>query len=265
MLRFVAVASLVVAGCSLSAPALADDDDDDDVDFGSSAGDGYVDVWAAGTAPVATNGDSATSTSDQSLASAAAAYADAGLECLFRLGRDGTSIPTSNQQAWQDCQPDPTQPPIDLATLLTTEYQTLPLTPSPLHHQPDTGWALVNMDLIVYTNPTPQRLHTTLLGIDLTITATPVTYTWDFGDATPPVTTSTPGAPYPHHTITHLYTTTTSPGPGTTITLTTSWQGQFQITGTNTWHPIAGLATTTTTTPPIDIVAMTIRLIPNQQ
>ncbi|MFV0426786.1 MAG: hypothetical protein ACK5KU_07105, partial [Beutenbergiaceae bacterium] len=48
------------------------------------------------------------------------------------------------------------------------------LTPSPIHHQPNNTWALVNKDLIIYTDPTPQTLTTTLLGVNVTIEATPI-------------------------------------------------------------------------------------------
>ncbi|MFV0426755.1 MAG: hypothetical protein ACK5KU_06945, partial [Beutenbergiaceae bacterium] len=134
------------------------------------------------------------------------------------------------------------------------------LTPSPIHHQPNNTWALVNKDLIIYTDPTPQTLTTTLLGVNLTIEATPINYTWNFADNTPPLTTHNPGAPYPHHTLTHTYQHTAE---NITITLTTTWQGQFHITGTTTTYPIAALATTTTTSNPINIIDMTTHLVPN--
>jgi hypothetical protein len=146
---------------------------------------------------------------------------------------------------------------VDLAPLAEIEFQSLTITPSPVTVQPPDGWTLVNIETITYTSPTPQTFATTLLGIPVTIEATPTTYTWDYDDGTTPTQTTDPGAPYPAQSVFHTYT-----DEGTaTITLDTTWQGRFQITGTSTWTPITGTARTTATAPPLTIYEARSRLV----
>jgi hypothetical protein len=163
--------------------------------------------------------------------------------------------------------------PQDVLPAFTAEdFRRLPLTPTTTTVQPGTGTVLVNYGIIVTADPTPQDLTTTLLGYPITVHAVPTTYTWDFGDTTTPLVTTTPGTPYPHDGTTPA----TAPGsiypvgshahpyptPGTyTLTLTTTWTGTYQITGTTTWHPITGTATTTTTHPPLSVVERRTHLV----
>ena len=136
---------------------------------------------------------------------------------------------------------------IDLATAVAQELTRLPLSGSTITIQPPGGNTLVNLDTIVYTDGATQDLSTTVLGTPLTIHVTPISYSWDFGDAAPPLVTTQTGAPYPHQTLTRPYTK-----PGTyAITLTTTWSARYQPTGTTDWLPVTGTATTTTTAPPL--------------
>jgi PKD domain len=65
---------------------------------------------------------------------------------------------------------------------------------------------LVNLDTIVYTDENKLTTTTvTLLGFPVIVEATPMTYSWNFGDNTPALTTDSPGAPYPSKEITHKY------------------------------------------------------------
>ena len=84
-----------------------------------------------------------------------------------------------------------------LPALSTEDFRRLPLTPTPTTIQPSTGIVLVSYGIIVTADPTPQDLTTTLLGYPITVHATPTQYTWDFGDHSPPLTTTDPGTPYP--------------------------------------------------------------------
>ena len=177
---------------------------------------------------------------------------------------------TAIEPLWSRTRTTPTSPwsewvnivgwtcPVDYLPAFTAEdFRRLPLTPLPLTIQPDRTEHLVNMPTIVYTTPTTQLLTADLLGYPVEVEATPTTYTWDFDDGTIWTTTS-PGAPYPHHDITHTY-----PRTGTwTITLTTTWTGHYRLTGTTTWHPITGTATTTTTAPPLTTVELRTYLVP---
>lgn len=138
---------------------------------------------------------------------------------------------------------DPGGCPEDAATPVLTaeEFARLPLTPSSVRLQPADGRALVHYGVITTTDPAPQTLTTTILGTPITVTATPTSWTWDYGDGTPPRTTSDPGAPYPDTSGAHPYDT-----PGTyRLTLTTTWSGTYQVGGTGPQQPVTGTATTT--------------------
>lgn len=178
-----------------------------------------------------------------------------GLDPLLPVWRRTRTSPTAPWGPWENvlgwtC-------PQDYLTFTAEDFRRLPLTPAPLHTQPPGGQHLVNLPTIAYTTATTQTLTTDLLGHPIEVQATPTTYTWDFGDGTV-LTTTHPGAPYPHHDITHTY-----PRTGTwTITLTTTWTGHYRLTGTTTWHPITGTATTTTTAPPLTTVELRTYLVP---
>lgn len=160
-----------------------------------------------------------------------------------------------------ECYPDDVEPQaiVDWVATMATQYQRLTLTPSTISYQPNGDWALVNMDFIVYTDPSPQTLTTELFGVEIAVRSTPVHYEWDFGDGAT-LSTSDAGSAYPDHTVTHVYSQASD---GVVVNLTTSWRGEFQIAGSDTWIPIAGLATTTSSTAPIEIVAMDVHLVPN--
>ena len=134
--------------------------------------------------------------------------------------------------------------------ITAADLQRLPLVPSTIGIEPPTGWTLANVPTIVFTaNPT-QTLRTTVLGVGVSVRATPSTFTWDFDDDTAPVSTTDPGARYPHATITHTYR-----AAGThRLTLTTGWTGQFLVDGYSTWQPITGTARTTTTSDPLSVL-----------
>ncbi|WP_264029302.1 hypothetical protein [Cellulosimicrobium sp. SH8] len=146
----------------------------------------------------------------------------------------------------------------DLAGEAEAAFRTLTIAPSPVIVQPPDGWTLVNVPTITYTQPGEQTLDTTLLGIPVQIRATPRTYAWDYGDGTAPLSTTDPGAAYPHHTVAHTYD---QPAEQVQITLTTTWSGQFRLTGTTTWTDVTGTATTTSTADPLRVYEARSRLV----
>lgn len=148
--------------------------------------------------------------------------------------------------------------PADLADEAARALATLTLAPSPVVVQPPDGWTVVNVPTITYTEPAEQVLDTTLLGIPVQIRATTRSFTWDYGDGSGPVTTTDPGAAYPHHTVAHTYG---QPADRVTITLTTTWSGQFRITGTPDWTDVTGTATTTSAADPLQIYEARSRLV----
>jgi len=140
--------------------------------------------------------------------------------------------------------------PRDLLPVLSVaDFRVLPIAPSVVQVQPDRGWVLVNMDTIVLTDPAEQTFRTTLLGYGVDVIATPTAFTWDFGDHSQELTTTSPGHAYPHQDVTHAYTRL-----GTaTIALTTTWSGRYRVDGDDQWHDVVGTAQTTGTAPPVRI------------
>lgn len=98
------------------------------------------------------------------------------------------------------------------------------------------GKTIVNMATVVYTDDSKVSTTTvTLLGFPVVVEATPISYTWDFGDGSPTVTTSTPGKPYPDAEITHKY----KKREGVGITVTTNYAARFNVADTG-WQYIEG-------------------------
>ena len=132
-------------------------------------------------------------------------------------------------------------------TFTETDFRRLPLTPQTITVQPDRPDVFVNMPTIVYTDPAVQAFATTLAGFPIEVEATPTTYTWDFGDGSAPIETTSPGHPYPDHDVAYPY-----PREGTfTITLTTTYSGRYRLAGSTTWLPVVGTAATTSTAGPL--------------
>lgn len=173
------------------------------------------------------------------------------------IGNCPPGIPEIADEAEEDDEEDLT--PADIQAAILTAFQTLPVAGSPITYQPEGDWALVNMDFIVYTDTATQNLGTTILGVPVTFELTPTHWTWDFGDGTT-MPSSSPGAAYPNHTLSHVYS---SAHDGVTVSLTTLWSGEFQIGGAGDWYPVDGFVTTTSTTGPIEIVSMDVHLVPN--
>lgn len=128
--------------------------------------------------------------------------------------------------------------------MVLSAFRRLPLASSPLVVQPDRGWVLVNKPTVVHADRTPQTLTTTILGTTVTITATPTSYAWDFGDGVT-LTTTDPGRPWPDGTLTHAYTRTGD----YRIALTTTWSAVYTVGNDPTVRDVPGTATTTSTAP----------------
>lgn len=153
---------------------------------------------------------------------------------------------------------EPWHCPTDPAPVLTAhDFQELPLTPAAAQIQPAVGDLLVNLEVILHTDATEQAFTTTLLGQPLEVIATPQTYTWDFGDGTPPLVTTDPGRPYPAFDLTHVYREVGEH----TITLSTTWTGRYRPTGATTWSTVVGTATTTATSRTFAVVEARTHLV----
>ncbi|MBU4213636.1 MAG: hypothetical protein KJ792_03165 [Actinobacteria bacterium] len=137
--------------------------------------------------------------------------------------------------------------PVPSGEQVLSEFRRLPIAPSVLRVQPDRGWVLVNKETIAYTDPVPQTLTATVLGVQVTFTVTPSTFTWDYGQKV--FTTTSPGHPYPDQDVSYPYT---EPGTGQ-VTLTTTWAATYTVDDDPTVRPVPGTATTTTTSPRFEI------------
>ena len=129
-----------------------------------------------------------------------------------------------------------------------TQFKNLTWPQAELVIQPPDGETLVNLDTIFYTTSTqPQTQTVTLLGHSVAIEASPHHYTWHWaqpGDNATQAdreakTTTGPGAPHPHQTITHRYTVAdTKAHPSLDIT----YSGRYRVDG-GAWQPIPTTAT----------------------
>lgn len=171
-------------------------------------------------------------------------------------GAGGTELvpffePVDGQEA------DPAEAPQRQVFVVTREdVQSLLVNPGSLVIQPDQFWVLVNTDTIVMTDAAEHVLNTQVLGYDVDVRVTPALFTWDFGDGSPPVTGTDPGAPWPNHTVSHAY----SEAGTVSISLRAEWDAAFRVEGTPAWIPVEGRAVTTVTSEPLEVVTATPRL-----
>ncbi|QBX56064.1 hypothetical protein EXE58_11720 [Nocardioides seonyuensis] len=99
--------------------------------------------------------------------------------------------------------------------------------------QPGGGQTLVNLETIFYTtNAAPTSKTVSIAKTDVQIIATPVSYTWSFGDGTT-LSTTTPGAPHPSREVTHVYTSTDD----VEASVATTYSGTYKI-GNGDWQDL---------------------------
>ena len=169
-----------------------------------------------------------------------------GLEPVPPLWHRSRATPTSPWLRW-NLALGWTCPQDAVPTFTETDFRRLPLAPQAITVQPDRPDVFVNMPTIVHADPAVQAFATTLAGFPIEVEATPTTYTWDFGDGSAPIQTTSPGHPYPDHDVAYPY-----PREGTfTITLTTTYSGRYRLAGSTTWLPVVGTAATTSTAGPL--------------
>jgi len=140
------------------------------------------------------------------------------------------------------------------AEQVLAEFRRLPIAPSVVRVQPDRGWVLVNKETIAYTDPAPQVLGATVLGVPVTFQVTAASFTWDYGEKV--FTTTSPGHPYPHQDVSYPFT---RPGTGQVV-LTTTWQATYTVGDDPTVRPVPGTATTTGTSASFEIREATAHL-----
>ncbi|QOR72277.1 hypothetical protein IM660_08630 [Ruania alkalisoli] len=150
-----------------------------------------------------------------------------------------------------------------IISVSASDFAELPLVPGRVRVQPEgQSWTVVNLDTIAYTAGDPQVLSVQVLGFEVAVRATPVEFSWDFGDGSVPVVTTDPGLPFPDHTVAHAYSAVAEERR---VSLTTTWVGEFQVAGQGPWIPIAGTAQTVSVSDPFEVVEVRTRLVPGPQ
>ena len=120
----------------------------------------------------------------------------------------------------------------EIAAQISREFQHTPIAPATIGSQPGPH-TLRGKDTNVYAIATTQTFNLTLLEQQVTITATPTTYTWDYGDGHTWGPTPIHGAPLHNDRIgeqtqtSHIYTATGK----TNINLTTHFVGSYSVNG----------------------------------
>jgi hypothetical protein len=131
------------------------------------------------------------------------------------------------------------------------DLRRLPLPASTVRVQPADRPALVQVPTNLYATDRPATFRVTLLGTPVLVRATPVAWSWSYGDGDR-ATFTVRGGPYPDLTTAHTYTR-----PGTfPVTLTTTWTGTYAVSG---GPPVPIDGTATVTTPPTTVTAVATR------
>ncbi|WP_272878812.1 hypothetical protein [Rothia nasisuis] len=145
-------------------------------------------------------------------------------------------------------------------TLTTEDFETFPITPA-TPHQERAPHTLKNYNTNFYTTPTTQEFTTHINNTPIQARATPIIYTYTYGDGTT-LTTTHPGYPLPPETwdqqtpTSHQYTTTGNYH----YTLTTHYRGEYSING-GPWHVMSGTGQATTEPQLIRVWRTEVRLV----
>ncbi len=161
-----------------------------------------------------------------------------------RMGSDGTIPGPTRCQPFTPDQPDPERPggvvralprPEDVTwEQILAEYKDVLFPGLGVKVQPK-GRTLVNLDTVVYTDQSKVSVNTvTLLGFPVVVEATPMSYTWNFGDGKT-LTTTSPGKAYPAKEIVHRY----MKSGDVRVTLTTNYAARYNVAGTG-WQYVDG-------------------------
>lgn len=120
----------------------------------------------------------------------------------------------------------------EIAAMIAQEFQRSPVVPATFGSQPG-AHTLRGNETNVWAEAATQTFNLTLIGQQVTITATPVAYTWDYGDGTVWGPTPHHGAPLHQDRIgeqtltSHVYTTTGRLAIG----LVTHFDGTYTVNG----------------------------------
>ncbi|MGQ7296580.1 PKD domain-containing protein [Quadrisphaera sp. KR29] len=134
--------------------------------------------------------------------------------------------------------------------LTLADFRALPIPPQDVVLEPGNGFALVGVPLNAVAGTAPRVLATAVLGAPVQVRATPVAWTWDFGDGTVLGPTTDPGALYPALATAHTY----DRGGEVQVVLTTTYAGVFSVEG-GPFTAVAGTADVVS--PPVPLAVLT--------
>lgn len=141
--------------------------------------------------------------------------------------------------------------------MVAEAFQRLTWPEPELRVQPPDGETLVNFDTNFFTTLTePSTQDVTLLGLTVTIEATPRSYVWHFGDGTDQTTTSA-GTPYPDLEITHAYT---EAGGAVSPSVDVVYAGRYRLGG-GAWTTIPATLTVPGPAVTLTVLEATPRLV----
>lgn len=131
------------------------------------------------------------------------------------------------------CVPEGAVEEVDIVQLILREYKRISWPASRLVVQPRGGKTLVNLPTNFYTDEhSPVSRQVTVATRQVEIRATPITYTFHFGDGDS-LASSSPGRPHPNLDVTHTYASVDD----VAVSLDTTYSGEYRI-GDGDWTPI---------------------------
>lgn len=140
-------------------------------------------------------------------------------------------------------------PPPTMPVVTQADFQKFALPAPRASVQPD-GWTVTGYPTNMYTDAHTTTINLTILGFAVRVRATPVSFSWNFGDGRSLSTTRT-GAkiePGDSPAISHVY----ARSGHVRVVLTTHYTGQYSVAG-GAWLPIAGGASVTGAATPLDV------------
>lgn len=164
---------------------------------------------------------------------------------LLTLNAD-TGAVVAVAAAGSECRSTPPEAvPLVTPDMVRRAMERLPL-PEPTVQVKPSPLTLVNFKTGFWVEVQAQTFDITLLGQQVQVRATPVSYAYDFGDGETLGPTEDAGTPYPHPSITHTYRDDGDVHAHVSVT----YRGEFRVGGSG-WAPVPG--TVTVDGPPVQI------------
>ncbi len=173
---------------------------------------------------------------------------------IWRSENDGPYVPVASTCLGEE---DARNLQVITTELIVREFKRMTWPAAELSIQPPDGRTLVNFKTNFFTTTTePDTQTITLLGQRVEIEATPVSYTWHFGDGEKQ-SGADPGAPYPNLDVTHTYRKAeVTVRPSVDVT----YHGRFRVNG-GQWQDIPETLTVAGTPTQLQVLTATPHLV----